>query len=89
MTDGVDFAWAAAWMVDHPELEECSSSRVMIDGITHRALSDGSYPGWQTLCGSHVLAIRGGQFVDTDGSGRRYGLSAASVDCLCCIPAGG
>lgn len=85
VTDGIDFAWAAAWMADHPELEECSSARVVIDGITHRALNEGA--GWRTLCKSHVLMIRGGQF--TNGMGRWFDLSTASADCLCCLPAGG
>lgn len=84
-----DHAWAMGWMVDHPQLEECAAARVTIDGITHRTLNEGSYPGWQTLCKSHVLAIRIGRFVDMDGTGRPYGFSLASVDCLCCIPAGG
>lgn len=84
-----DVAWAFGWLADHPQLEECTSARVTIDRITHRVLNDGSYPGWRTLCGLHALLIQSHRFIDMDGTGRRYAFSSATVDCLCCIPAGG
>ncbi len=89
MKEEDDFAWTVVWMADHPQLEECASARVTIDRITHRALNEGAYPGWQTLCKSHTLSIRNGRFMDADGSRRQYDFASASVDCLCCIPAGG
>ena len=86
-----DAEWALAWLSenDNPQREECSAARVTIDGITHRVLNEGAYPGWQTLCKSHTLSIRNGRFIDTDGSRRQYDFSSATVDCLCCLPAGG
>jgi hypothetical protein len=83
-----DDAWAFGWMADHPQLEECSSARITIDRITHRALNEG--PGWRTLCGSHRFAVFADRGVVIVGlPPRRHDFSSASVDCLCCLPAGG
>ena len=89
-----DDAWAFGWMADHPSIEECSSARVSIEGITHRALNQGRgggrvAEGWRTLCGSHRLICFAGKTFVPSGTNKAYGFSSASVDCLCCIPAGG
>jgi hypothetical protein len=84
-----DDAWALGRLVEFPELEECTSVRVTIDGITHRALSEDA-TGWRTLCRSHRLAVFGGRAYAIIGVPlHTYDFSAADVDCLCCIPAGG
>lgn len=83
-----DCVWVHGRMADHPQLVDCASARVTIDGITHRALNENS-TGWRTLCGLHKLWIRDGQFTLAGIPGRRFDFSSASVDCLCCIPAGG
>lgn len=86
-----DDAWALERLVEHPELEECASVRVTIDGITHRALNEDA-AGWRTLCRSHrliVFAAGGRAYAIVGPPSRTYDFSAADVDCLCCIPAGG
>lgn len=91
-----DDAWAFGWMADHPNLEECASARVTIDGITHRAVlerpNSRAWTGWRTLCGFHRLMIRDGFVVVSPPpapSRQAFDFSTAIVDCLCCIPAGG
>lgn len=86
-----DDMWAHDRIVEFPKLEECSSVRVTIDGITHRALNE-DCTGWRTLCGSHRLlmpATRGYFGIAGQIPVRVYTFSASDVDCLCCLPAGG
>jgi hypothetical protein len=84
-----DDAWALDRLTEFPELVECVSVRVMIDGITHRALSS-DWTGWRTLCRSHDLVVFPNRtFAITGRALQAYDLSSSSVDCLCCIPAGG
>lgn len=92
-----DDAWALGRLTGHPSLEECTSARVTIDKVTHRVVlewpNSRAWTGWRTLCESHRLMICDGRLVVVSpppGSPRQaYDFSAASVDCLCCIPAGG
>lgn len=81
-----DEVWAHDRLTEFPELDECASARVTIDGITHRALAENG-TGWRTLCRSHRLVIWG-QWFKTGGTGR-FDVSTSDVDCLCCLPAGG
>lgn len=91
-----DDAWAFDRFVDLG-LEECSSARVTIGRITHRAVLEQpnrrAWTGWRTLCESHRMMIRDGRFVVVSPPPavprEAYDFSSASVDCLCCIPAGG
>lgn len=84
-----DDAWAHDRLTEFPELDECASARVTIDGITHRALSENA-AGWRTLCRSHRLIVREFVYV-VDGLRPQpsYDFSTSDVDCLCCLPAGG
>lgn len=82
-----DDAWALGRLMHDPDLQDCAAARVTIDRITHRALNEGS--GWKTLCGSHRLICFAGKTLVPTGTNKTYGFSTASVDCLCCIPAGG
>lgn len=85
----LDEKWALSRLVDNPSLQECSSARVTIGKVTHRALREvPGYPGWRTLCGLRLICFVGRTFV-VSGSRQGYGVSVADVDCLCCIPAGG
>lgn len=84
-----DDAWAHDRLTEFPELDECASVRVTIDGITHRALSENA-TGWRTLCRSHRLVVFGGRaYAIVDLPLHTYDFSASDVDCLCCLPAGG
>lgn len=82
-----DFEWSAGRMASDTSLQECSSARVTIDGITHRVLNEGA--GWETLCGSHRFICFAGKTLVPSDTNRAYDFSTADVDCLCCIPAGG
>lgn len=86
-----DDAWSLGRMADHPSLVECSSARVTIDGITHRAVGEfpGSFVGWRTLCGIRLVAFANSRFAVVGRVLEGFDPSVTDVDCLCCIPAGG
>ncbi len=95
-----DDTWAHGRLTERPELEECASARVTIGGVTHRAVLQVPEPnpdrwlcGWRTLCVAHRVRSREGRFalasLDPELARVRFEFSAKSVDCLCCIPAGG
>jgi len=85
----IDDVWAHDRLAQFPELDECASVRVTIDGITHRALVEDS-AGWRTLCRSHSLIVfRGNAYTIVGRLQRIFDFSTSDVDCLCCLPAGG
>lgn len=88
-----DDDWALRRMVDDPAIIECSSGRLTLDGVTHRVLREVSETSdvrfWSTLCESHRFWLRDGRLTPEHEPYRRYDFSAACVDCMICLPAGG